>query len=159
MNERTRARPSRADRPARSIGRYVRSDAVAIIIAIASVLVVGLVVLAGPGPRRATSRSPTPASTTSPSSSPPARAGRGSRSPSSGQRSTRQFQDVLDQGDTWVFAFRSQGHDGGEITLSRAELAAAGWNSPSPTRVIEQFRQHGAPPSPCIAADCPPSSG
>ena len=157
MNERTRARP-RADRPARSIGRYVRADAVAIIIAIASVLVVGLIVLAEPA--RISHLTVTNSSEydvaielTSGES--------GTWLPFAvvGQRSTREFQDVLDQGDTWVFAFRSQGRDGGEMTLSRADLAAAGWNVTVPEATVEQVRGDGAPPSPCFAAECPPSSG
>ena len=157
MNERTRARLSRADRPAPSIGRYVRADAAAILIAIASVLVVGLIVLAEParvGQLTVTNPSEYDVAIELTSGE------SGTWLPFAvvGQRSTRQFQDVLDQGDTWVFAFRSQGRDGGEITLSRADLAAAGWNVTVPDAAIQQFRQDGAPPSPCFAADCPPSS-
>src|SRR3954451_24950913 len=48
MNERTRSRPSRADRPARPFGRIVRADAVAIVIAIVGVMAVGIVLLSGP---------------------------------------------------------------------------------------------------------------
>ena len=48
MNERTRSRPSRADRPARPFGLIVRAEAVAIVIAIVGVMVVGIVLLSGP---------------------------------------------------------------------------------------------------------------
>jgi hypothetical protein len=157
MNERTRSRPSRADRPARSLGRYVRADAAAIIIAIAAVLVVGLIVLAEPG--RVGQLSVTNASEYDIGIEITSGEG-GTWLPFAviGQRSTREFQDVLDQGNTWVFSFRSQGRDGGEMTMSRADLAAAGWKITVPDTAIEQFRQDGAPPSPCFAADCPPSS-
>jgi hypothetical protein len=157
MNERIRSRPSRADRPALSLGRYVRADATAITIAIAAVLLVGIIVLAGPA--RIGHLSVTNASEydinielTSGQS--------GTWLPFAvvGQRSTREFQDVLDQGDTWVFAVSAQGRTGGEITVSRTDLEAAGWKFTVPDSAIERIRQDGAPPSPCFAAQCPPSS-
>src|SRR5712671_6945868 len=102
MNERTRSRPSRADRPARSFGRYVRADGLAIVIAIASVLLIGIVLLNGPARvDQVTVANPTDyevsiqlASSTDGAWLPFAIVG---------LRSTREFSDVIDQGDTWVF--------------------------------------------------------
>ena len=158
MNERTRSRPSRADRPALSFGRFVRADAVAIIIAIGSVLLVGTIVLADPA--RVSHLTVTNASEYDVNIKLTSGEG-GNWLPFAvvGQRSIREFQDVLDQGDTWVFAFTPQGRGGGEITISRADLSAAGWKVAVPESVIERFRTMGAPPSPCFAADCPPSGG
>jgi hypothetical protein len=156
MNERTRSRPSRADRPARSIGRYVRADAAAIIIAIASVLVVGVVVLAEPARvDRLTITNPSEYDISVDMTS--GESGTWLPFAVVGQRSTRDYQQVLDQGDSWVFAFRSQGRDGGEVTVTRADLAAAGWKLTVPDSAIDRFRQDGAPASPCFATDCPAS--
>jgi hypothetical protein len=57
---------------------------------------------------------------------------------------TRDFHDVLDQGDTWVFAFRAQGRDGGEMSMSRSDLEARGWNITVPGQVLDRLRAAGA---------------
>ena len=158
MNERTRSRPSRADRPARPFGRFVRSDAVAIVIAIAAVLVVGIVLLAGPARvDRLTVANPTDYDLSirlAPSTD-------GAWLPFAvmGASSTRQFRDVVDQGDTWVFHFRAQGRDAGDLTISRADLKASGWQVTIPDSVVTRLRQLGVPTSPCVSADCPARAG
>jgi len=158
MNERTRSRPSRADRPARTIGRYVRIDAVAIVIAIAAVLVVGTVLLDGPARvDHLTVTNPTPydvSVTVAPDAD-------GSWLPLAAVDlgTTRQFRDVLDQGDTWVFRFRAQGHDAGDLSISRADLAASGWEITVPDAIVTQLRQLDAPLSPCTSVECPIPTG
>jgi hypothetical protein len=57
---------------------------------------------------------------------------------------TRDFHDVLDQGDTWVFAFRAQGRDGGELSMSRSDLEASGWKITVPDQVFDRLRTAGA---------------
>ena len=57
---------------------------------------------------------------------------------------TRDFHDVLDQGNTWVFSFRAQGRDGGELSMSRADLEASGWNITVPAQVLDRLRAAGA---------------
>jgi hypothetical protein len=49
-------------------------------------------------------------------------------------------QDVLDQGDDWVFGFSSGGVDGGTARVSRAKLAADGWRFVVPDAVIERLQ-------------------
>ena len=57
---------------------------------------------------------------------------------------TRDFHDVLDQGNTWVFSFRAQGRDGGETSMTRADLEASGWNITVPGQVLDRLRAAGA---------------
>jgi hypothetical protein len=158
MNERTRSRPSRADRPARSFGRYVRADAVAIIIAIASVLVIGVVLLDGPARiDHLAIANPTDYDLTI-QLAPDANS---AWLPFAviGQRTTREFHDVLDQGDSWQFRFRAQGEGAGAVTVSRSQLAADGWQLTVPESVVAQLQQLGVPSSPCTSADCPAATG
>jgi hypothetical protein len=158
MNERTRSRPSRADRPARSLGRYVRADAVAIVIAIASVLLIGIVLMGGPARvDHITITNPTDYDLSIQLASD----ANGSSLPFAviGQRSTREFHDVLDQGDSWLFRFRAQGQDAGDVTITRSQLASAGWQLTVPGTVLAQLQQLGVPASPCTSADCPSVSG
>jgi hypothetical protein len=65
-------------------------------------------------------------------------------------QSSTSFNDVVDQGGTWIFAFASQGHDGGEETVGRAELARDGWRVVIPAAVAQRVAGAGAPPSPTI---------
>jgi hypothetical protein len=158
MNERTRSRPSRADRPARSFARLVRADAVAIVLAIASVLVVGIVLLDGPARvDHLTINNPTDYDLTIQLASGPDQAWL----PFAvmGLRSTREFHDVLDQGDSWEFRFRAQGQDGGDITVTRAQLEADGWQVTVPEVVVTQLQLLGAPKSPCVSTDCNAPTG
>ena len=56
--------------------------------------------------------------------------------------------DVIDQGDSWTFRFRSQGRDAGELTLTRDELAEADWTVAVPAAVEDRLVEAGAHPSP-----------
>jgi hypothetical protein len=56
--------------------------------------------------------------------------------------------DVLDQGGSWTFRFRTQGRDGGQLTVSRSALARAEWRIDVPDAVEARLRAAGAPPSP-----------
>ena len=58
---------------------------------------------------------------------------------------TRLVPEVADQGDTWVFQFTGQGKDGGVLTVSAVELAAAGWRVEVPADVAEALARQGAP--------------
>ena len=64
------------------------------------------------------------------------------------QRSTGVVEEVVDQGEVWVFRFDSQGHTGGELRLTRAELEQSGWRVEIPRDVGARLAQHGAPPTP-----------
>jgi hypothetical protein len=158
MNERTRSRPSRADRPARPFGRIVRADAVAIVIAIVGVMAVGIVLLSGPARiGHLTVENPTDYDLSiqlAPSTN-------GPWLPFAvvGQRSTREFQDVTDQGDAWVFHFRAQGRDAGDLTVTKADLEAAGRHVTVPAAVVTRLQQLGTPASPCTGAACTAQAG
>ena len=54
---------------------------------------------------------------------------------------------VIDQGDEWVFRFRSGAVDGGELRVSRDELEHAGWRVTIPDLVIERMHRAGAHPA------------
>jgi hypothetical protein len=64
------------------------------------------------------------------------------------QQSTTDVQEVLDQGDVWLFRFDSQGESGGQLRMSRTELEAAGWRIVIPTDVGLRLAAAGAPPTP-----------
>jgi hypothetical protein len=64
------------------------------------------------------------------------------------QQSTTDVQEVLDQGDVWLFRFDSQGESGGQLRMSRTELEAAGWRVVVPTDVGLRLAAAGAPPTP-----------
>jgi hypothetical protein len=63
-------------------------------------------------------------------------------------RSTGVAEDVIDQGDVWLFRFDSQGEIGGEVRLTRAELEAANWQVTVPAHVGARLAELGAPPTP-----------
>ncbi len=54
----------------------------------------------------------------------------------------RTVEELADQGRQWVFRFSYGGVDGGELVLSREQLARDGWKVTVPAEVIE--RLHGA---------------
>ena len=58
------------------------------------------------------------------------------------------FQQVIDQGRTWTFRVSAQGHDGGQFTLSRADLVASGWRVSLPSSTGAQFKPAGTSPDP-----------
>jgi len=51
---------------------------------------------------------------------------------------------VVDQGGTWVFRFRSGGHEGGELRVSRDQLARARFTIAVPERVTSRLAQANA---------------
>lgn len=63
-------------------------------------------------------------------------------------RSSTQFEHIIDQGDLWILHFTAQGQDGGEMQIGRAALARADWRIVVPDTVVERLRTAGAPPSP-----------
>jgi hypothetical protein len=54
--------------------------------------------------------------------------------------------DVVDVGDRWTFHFTSGPHEGGEVTLTRDELARTGWRVDIPAPVESRLSAEGAPP-------------
>ena len=63
-------------------------------------------------------------------------------------RSTAAAEEIVDQGEVWLFRFDSQGETGGELRLSRAELEASDWLVRVPPEVGRRLAEAGAPPSP-----------
>jgi hypothetical protein len=53
---------------------------------------------------------------------------------------TTATRDVIDMGDTWVFRFSREGVSGGELEVSRDELARNGWKVAVPDRVAQELR-------------------
>lgn len=64
------------------------------------------------------------------------------------QLATADVQEVIDQGDVWLFRFDSQGVEGGQLRLTRAELASAGWHVAIPAEIGTRLAAAGAPPTP-----------
>ncbi len=64
------------------------------------------------------------------------------------QQSTAVVEEVIDQGDVWLFRFDSQAASGGELRLTRAELEASGWRVAIPAEVGQRLADAGAPPTP-----------
>jgi hypothetical protein len=61
---------------------------------------------------------------------------------------TRAASNVMDQGETWVFAFEAHGHDGGELSVDRGDLRQAGWQLTIPDEVARRLDAAGAHPVP-----------
>jgi hypothetical protein len=56
---------------------------------------------------------------------------------------------VVDHDDTWIFRFSHEGAVGGELKISRDQLADAGWRLVVPERVAQELRAADAKaPSP-----------
>ncbi len=64
------------------------------------------------------------------------------------QLSTADVQEVVDQGDVWLFRFDSQGQTGGTLQLTRSELEGSGWHVAIPSEVGTRLAAAGAPPTP-----------
>jgi hypothetical protein len=60
--------------------------------------------------------------------------------PTVGASSTATSNDVLDQGDDWLFSFSSGGVDGGTLRVSRAKLAAGDWRVEIPESVVQRLQ-------------------
>jgi hypothetical protein len=63
------------------------------------------------------------------------------------REATARFDQVIDQGDQWVFRFSSGGESGGEVKLSRSYLKANGWRLDVPVEIHDRLRTAGIPPS------------
>jgi hypothetical protein len=63
------------------------------------------------------------------------------------RESRRNVNEVVDQGERWVFRFRHGGADAGQLAVSRAELARDGWRITVPRHVGERLAAAGTPPS------------
>jgi hypothetical protein len=63
---------------------------------------------------------------------------------------TTTVSQIVDQGGTWVFRVASAGADGGVFTVSRADLARAGWKVTIPSSIIARLRAENV-------ADAPPA--
>ncbi len=55
----------------------------------------------------------------------------------------RTVEELADQGRQWVFRFSYGGVEGGELVLSRDQLARDGWKVSVPPEVTEQLRRAG----------------
>jgi hypothetical protein len=62
-------------------------------------------------------------------------------------RSEDVVQDVIDQGEVWIFRFLHWGDAVGELSLTRAELEGSGWRVEVPEDVEQRLRELGRPPS------------
>ena len=56
--------------------------------------------------------------------------------------------DVADQDDVWIIDFRSQGLDGGELRLTKDDLARASWWVVIPDAIGQRLAGQGAAPTP-----------
>ena len=57
---------------------------------------------------------------------------------------------VVDQGGSWVFRVGSAGTVGGVFTVSRSDLARAGWKVTVPPSVIARLRAQNVPEAPPV---------
>ena len=58
------------------------------------------------------------------------------------------FEEVVDQGGTWVARFSYGGESAGEASVRRAELARNGWRITVPAEAAERLRGRGVVPPP-----------
>jgi hypothetical protein len=70
------------------------------------------------------------------------------------QQTTVNFSDVIDQGGTWTFVFRAQGHDAGQIEVNRSDLSSHDWRLTIPSSASTRLQNEGAPANPCVTASC-----
>jgi hypothetical protein len=64
------------------------------------------------------------------------------------KQSTTVAEEVIDQGSGWILRFSAQADDGGELVLTRAQLARSGWHVTIPSTVSDRLENAGAPPTP-----------
>jgi hypothetical protein len=64
-----------------------------------------------------------------------------------GRADQNRFQEVIDQGDVWVFHFDYGGFDGGSFTIERDDLEARGWIVDIPVSAEQRLRELGVTPS------------
>jgi hypothetical protein len=60
------------------------------------------------------------------------------------RNATTGFDDVLDQGDVWIFRFSAQARSAAEVRVTRGEMASAGWQLSIPPQVSDDLRAQGA---------------
>lgn len=60
------------------------------------------------------------------------------------RQSTSTFEEIIDQGEVWIFRFAAQGEDGGELRRSKAELERANWQVKIPMSVSDTLQSNGA---------------
>jgi hypothetical protein len=60
---------------------------------------------------------------------------------------SRELREVFDQGERWVFRFSYGYIDGGEMSLTREQLAAANWTVTIPDAFADRMRAAAVPPS------------
>jgi hypothetical protein len=65
-----------------------------------------------------------------------------------GRSGTDSFQDVVDQGDTWILRFSYGGQTAGELRFTHQELAGAQWRVAVPASFGEALRGGGTTPPP-----------
>lgn len=65
-----------------------------------------------------------------------------------GPRSEREFQQVIDQGESWIFTFDHFGVYAESLTISRDDLERAEWRVDVPESYAETLRDMGQVPSP-----------
>jgi hypothetical protein len=56
-------------------------------------------------------------------------------------------EEVIDQGEVWVFRFLHWGDPVGEVSITRGDLVGNGWRVEVPEEVEERVQQLGRPPS------------
>src|SRR5262245_504700 len=64
------------------------------------------------------------------------------------RNSTTAVAKVIDQGDTWTFRFRAQGHHAGELRIARDALETAGWAIEIPDSTEDALTDAGTSPPP-----------
>lgn len=65
-----------------------------------------------------------------------------------GAHEKRSVQEVLDQGDVWIFRFDYAGEHVEEVTMTRRELQATNWAAEVPDSFGERLKDMGVPPPP-----------
>jgi hypothetical protein len=68
-------------------------------------------------------------------------------------------QEVLDQGDVWVFRFLHWGQTITELSVTRAELQRSGWHLDIPAEVEQELQEMGRPPAEELTGVPPEGSG
>jgi hypothetical protein len=61
--------------------------------------------------------------------------------------SEKVVQDVIDQGEVWIFRFLHLGDPAGELSFTRVELERSGWRVEVPEQVEERLQQLARTPS------------
>jgi hypothetical protein len=63
------------------------------------------------------------------------------------KRTTAVREQVIDMGPVWVYQFRYQGVDAGELSISRADMEADDWKIVIPEAIGTRLQEQGIPPS------------